>query len=460
MGVVSTSLPGRAGRTGAFVGRSLWRRLVFSMRTRFATEARRRALLERARIESAEDAARLLGGMKGAMMKLGQLASFASEAVPESARVTLRALQADAPPMAFALVRGVIEAELGGRLEDHFASFEPEPLAAASIGQVHRARLPDGTAVAVKVQYPGVDAAIRADLRTAGVVGFFAGLSSPNLDSDAVLEELTELLERELDYRVEAAAQQAFEASWREHPLIHVPRVHPSHSTARVLCQELVEGLGFYDFLAVATVEERRLAALTISDFVFDALHLEHRFHGDPHPGNFLFEPDGRIAFLDYGCVRHFEPAFVASMRDLLSAVIEEDRAAFREAVVALGVAPRQGALDEDALWDFFRVHFEPMIADADFSYDAEWTRRAHATMQLERLRSMSLPRELVIFNRITFGLNALFEQLGARANFHRIYQRYLDPAGNHPPALASVGVPLPARYLDAGRRSGPPAAA
>lgn len=438
----------RALRVGGLITRSLWRRLVLGVRIRLASAARRRRLAERARIESAEEVARVLGELKGAVMKVGQIISFTADALPPAAQAALSSLQRAAPPMRFDLARGVIERELGGDLSRFFRRVDEDPVAAASIGQVHRAVLLDGREVAVKVQYPGVDAAIEADLRLLDTLGLFAGFASPNLDREALLDEVSTLLRGELDYRQEAAHQAAFAAFWDGHPLIRVPAVVPELTRKRVLVQAFVRGLPYRDFLAVARPRERQLAARVLSDFTFDSLYRRRLFHGDPHPGNYLFGADGGITFLDFGCVRPFDDRFLDALRGLLRSVVEGDRPAFEAALRGLGMLRGEGDVPIERVWDFFAYHFEPLRRDAAFTYDADYARRARDVLHLSALRRLGLARELLVFNRISFGFNALMVDLGATANFHAIYRRYLDPDGDHPPALADAGLALPARFV------------
>ncbi len=437
----------RALRVGGLVTRSLWRRLVLAIRIRLTSAARRRRLAERARIQSAEEVARVLGELKGALMKVGQIMSLTTEALPPAARAALSSLRRAAPPMTFDLARGVLESELGGDLSTVFRRFDEAPIAAASIGQVHRAVLRDGREVAVKVQYPGVDAAIESDLALLDTLGVFAGFAGPNLDRKALLDEIATLLRGELDYRQEAAHQAAFAEFWGGHPLIRIPPVVPELSRRRVLVQGFARGLTYDDFLAVARPAERQLAARVLTDFTFDSLFRHRVFHGDPHPGNYLFAEDGGVIFLDFGCVRAFDDGFLAALRALLRAVVADDRAGFDGALRALGMGS-ESPETVDRLWIFFAYHFEPLRHDGLFTYDRAYARRAREVVHLSELRRLGLARELVVFNRISFGFNALMVDLEAAGNFHRIHRRYLDPAGDHPPALALAGLDLPPRFL------------
>jgi predicted unusual protein kinase regulating ubiquinone biosynthesis (AarF/ABC1/UbiB family) len=351
--------------------------------------------------------------------------------------------------MAFPLVREVIEAELGP-IRARFAELDEEPLAAASIGQVHRGRLLGGEEVVVKVQYPGVDRAIASDLRfTQGIVSLGA-VFFRNTDAAAMVEELKARLLDELDYLKEADNQERFRAIWRGHPLIRVPRVHRALTTRRVLTQDYAQGLSFNDFLAVASAEEKRLAVLVLNDFVFDSMHLFEVFNGDPHPGNYLFHEDGGITFLDFGCVKRFVGPFLGELRRLNRAILTRDEAEFEAALRATGIILPGRPYDRAASWTFFDYHARPFAKDEVFTFSEDYLREAGETMRLDSIKRFNLPPDLVLFNRITFGLNAIFQRLGASENFHRLYRRYLFPGEAVPPALAAAGVALPERSIPA----------
>src|SRR5439155_15938293 len=257
-------------------------------------------------LRSAEEVAEELGSMKGVLMKLGQMASYIYEDMPLTFRAAMSRLQHRAPPMTGALASSVIVDELGDVPDRVFAEWDPVPIAAASIGQVHRAITRDGRAVAVKVQYPGVDDAIRSDLDNLPL--FFGGLGMmfPGLDSGPIVAEVRARLLEELDYVNEAVNQRLFADYWRDHPFIHVPEVLDEYSTARVLTTELAEGVRFAEAERWSQAE-RNLAAEAIFRFVFNSMYRMKAFNGDPHPGNYLFRPGGKVTFLDFGLVTHFD---------------------------------------------------------------------------------------------------------------------------------------------------------
>ncbi len=269
-------------------------------------------------LRTAERYAELFGHAKGVLMKVGQILSFASvgPTVPPELQsiyqTALSRLNTDAPPMAPETARVVLERELGGPAESAFAEFDWQPLVAASIGQVHAARLHDGREVAVKIQYPGVSEAIQADLKNAELLATFMSLAfgglSPwkvGLDPRGVARELSARIGEELDYRRESANQAEFAEYYRDHPFIHVPEVVDELCTDRILTQELVRGLSWSEAL-IAEQGLRDSWAEAIHRFVYGSYYRLHVFNADPHPGNYLFHEDGSVSFLDFGSVKRF----------------------------------------------------------------------------------------------------------------------------------------------------------
>ena len=275
-------------------------------------------------------------------MKLGQMASYLDQGMPEHLRAALAQLQADAPPMHTDLAAGVLRTELGHEPAELFETWDPTPIASASIGQVHRAITREGVAVAVKVQYPGVAEAMGADLRNVDLLFTGMGQLFPGLDPGPIVEELRDRLVEELDYALEAKNQELFADHYEGHPTIHVPRVLERYSTSRVLTTELAEGARFDEVVRTWSQPERDLAAETIYRFAFGSLYRLHAFNGDPHPGNYLFRPGGRVTFLDFGLVKHFTEAELAPFEEMIRAmVIEPDAASSAGSSRGSGSSPR-----------------------------------------------------------------------------------------------------------------------
>jgi predicted unusual protein kinase regulating ubiquinone biosynthesis (AarF/ABC1/UbiB family) len=437
---------GRGLLIGSFMGRRLVRRAWLRVRMALATRERKKQLADGARIRSAQEAAALLGNMKGVFMKMGQIVSFAHDALPDHAKLVLQGLQKDAPPMAFALVREVMESELGGDLARRFQHIDEDPLAAASIGQVHRARLRDGTDVVVKVQYPGVDVAIEQDLAALDRIGRVITMARSNFDAASLIAELRERIAEELDYRREARSQDLFRRLWEGHPLIRVPRVHPEHTTRRVLTQDHVRGFGFYDFVRSANEREKRVASAAIADFVFDSMFCHLVYNGDPHPGNYLFHEDGAVTFIDFGCVKRFSGDAMGRLKRFFLAILEEDRATFDELIVPLGLVLPGRDWDHERMWAHWRYHLEPYWS-GDFVFTEDYLARGRDTMSPKNTRDMNLPPDLLFFTRITFGLNAIAQQLGHRGNLHRSARRHFYVDEDYPSALGLIGIAVPEQF-------------
>ncbi len=406
----------------------------------FASDERKEELRAEFELQSAEQVAEALGNMRGAMMKLGQMASYLDQGLPEPVRNALAQLQSDAPPMSFELARGVVESELGKPLSELFSSFEETPLAAASIGQVHRAVALDGRDVAVKVQYPGVGDAVAADLENSDLLFQMVGMLFPGLDPKPLVEEIRDRVTEELDYRLEASNQRIFADAYRGHPYIHVPDVIDQLSAGRVLTTELAQGSKFAEVLEWSQ-EERNLAAETLYRFAFGSIYQLHIFNGDPHPGNYLFRPGGQITFLDFGLCKHFEADEIKTFEDMIVAmVIDKDYARYRSLVEKIGVLGSGVKVDDEAIKDYFGHFYEFVHEDKEMEmtpeYASESVRRFFdlSSPHAEIMKSANLPAFMVIIQRINLGLFALFGDLHARGNWRRIAEE-LWPFTNGAPS-------------------------
>ncbi len=432
---------GRAGRM-ARLGRlsasfsASW--LGAKVRRLFAGRERRVRIDDARRQADARRLAETMGEMKGALMKLGQMVSFISDDIPVEYQAALATLQASAPPMDFALLRDVAERELGRPLERAFARFDPKPLASASIGQVHRAQLPDGREVVVKIQYPGVAEAIAADLANVGVLYRFIGLMYPGLDPKPVVAELRARITEELDYVREAANQNLFITRFAGHPFIRVPAVIASHSSARVLTSELAPGKRFADAVQ-APVELRQKWGEVLYRFMCESIFTHGMFNGDPHPGNYLFNDDGGVTFLDFGCVKFFPAPMLAGWKKLVIANLSNDAPEFKRRLVEMGFVPENSPLADDLLLRYFRYFYEPFAVDAEFEFTRAYTAKSlgmvfSPTGEFTGLtKQTNMPPDFVFVNRIQWGIYSILAHLGAHANFHRIHCEYLYD--NNPPS-------------------------
>jgi predicted unusual protein kinase regulating ubiquinone biosynthesis (AarF/ABC1/UbiB family) len=425
-------------RLGAQAGGSF---AVHRARRTFASAERREELDRAFELQTAEQVADALGQMKGALMKVGQMLSYLDQGLPEHVRIALADLQQDAPPMAPELAAGVVLADLGARPEEIFLEWDPVPIAAASIGQVHRAITRDGRAVAVKVQYPGVEKAMAADLDNLGLI--FAGMGQvfEGLDPKPIVAELRERLGEELDYRKEAESQRTFARYYEGHPTIHVPGVIDELSSGHVLTTELAEGASWRELLTWSR-EEKDLAAETLYRFAFGSLYRLKMFNGDPHPGNYLFRPGGHVTFLDYGLVRRFTDGELKPFEDMIHwMVIEPNPAEFRGVVERTGLLKPGLPFTNDQIVAYFSHFYEFLLETSDYytitsEYASETVRRFFdkGGPYGDVMSAVNLPPSFVIIQRINLGLYALFGELEAGGNWRRLADE-LWPWTAGPPA-------------------------
>lgn len=398
-------------------------------------EQARAVVEERFHLRTAEQVMDLMGEMKGALMKIGQMMSFVDAGLPEPYRVALASLQADAPPMSPELVAETVAAELGGPPDQVFERWDPVPLAAASIGQVHGASI-DGREVVVKVQYPGVGEAIRADLDNADMLATLMRAVYPHLEPGPMIEELRERIGEELDYEHEIKNQGAFLDLYRGHPFIHVPEVVPDRSTRRVLTMERSRGRRWADALKAPEHLRQRWAEV-IFRFVFGTINRWDMFNGDPHPGNYLFHDDGTVTFLDYGCVKHFTLDHMEKQRAMLRAEWAGDGVTMRQHLVEFGFLKLDDPTPPERLVEWWQTWDQPIL-QAEFEYThafAEAAAKANfdpTSEWYEIGRRFNLPRDFVFLTRINLGVNSILAGLGARNAWRAIAQEWWEDG---PPA-------------------------
>ncbi len=404
---------------------------VMRVRGRRADDEKRARLEERFAIRTAEDVARELGNMKGVVMKAGQMVSFIAEGLPPEARAALATLQADVAPMAPSLARQVISEELGADVERLFLDWDPVPVAAASIGQVHRAVMPDGRLVAVKVQYPGIDRAITSDLDNAELLySLFSSFALKGLDSRAIVDELRDRMGDELDYRLEATCQTEFADRYRGHPFIHVPDVVAERSGRRVLTSEWVDGRRWEEFLATADRSARQRAGEVLFRFAQGSVHRHRVFNGDPHPGNYRFHPDGSVTFLDFGLVKRFTPGELEQLTPVLEPLLAHDAQTTVRMLVGAGFLTSDHGLDPEVVWDYVSNPYSPYLKE-EFTFTQEWVAEAlHRALDLsgpaaEVVKRLDMPSSFVILDRVVWGMSALLGRLEATGKWRGILEEY-----------------------------------
>jgi predicted unusual protein kinase regulating ubiquinone biosynthesis (AarF/ABC1/UbiB family) len=395
-------------------------------------------LVSRGSEKVAERTAEVLGNLRGLAAKLGQTVSYVDGFVPETHRAVyekaLGALRTAAPRSSPEAIRALVESELGASIGQLFAEWEEEPFASASIGQVHRARLASGEDVAVKVQHPGIDRAIESDLSNVSLLENFVGALGPRaLNSSAVLEEVKTRFREELDYRLEAERQEQFRRLHAGDPDIHIPSVVRERSARRVLTMQLVSGATL-EQAALESVETRARYAQTLWRFVFKGNLVGGMFNADPHPGNYLFQPDGSVTFLDFGCIQPISGDRLQAALVLHRAALARDESAFKRAAAV--ILESKGGSYEDAATAYSRLCFTPVF-DSPFHMTSEF-----ATMLVREIGSVKsqlwakdrsfvqLPAGMLFMNRLQFGFYSVLAKLDVEVDYAEVERRFLREAG------------------------------
>jgi predicted unusual protein kinase regulating ubiquinone biosynthesis (AarF/ABC1/UbiB family) len=437
---IPTSRVGRTAKLGGLAAGQAIRQAGTHAANVTRDEEGKSAALERRHIEAAEQIVQALGTMKGAAMKVGQVLSFLDAGlVPEEYREEfqqkLAALRDAAPTVSFDQMRKVIESELDSPLSDVFGEFHEEPVAAASIGQVYRAVLLDGREVAVKVQYPGVAAAVRADMSNLGLILRLVKRIAPGLDPKAIGEEIRERIDEELDYELEAQNQRALARIFRGHPFIVIPDVVSSLSHERVMVSEFVSGTGFEALKDGPQAERDRIGEMVFR-FYFGCLYRHGQFSGDPHPGNSMLLDDGRMAFLDFGLYKRMPPGTVELEVAVARAIIEGDADTLVRMGGEIGFFTKPDQVNPDRLLAQFRASTSWYTSDREVSLTPTYATQVMIDMSDPRseyfgdLRHENAPPDHIFGRRMEVLTLAVMSQLRATGNFNRIAREwfYGDP--------------------------------
>jgi predicted unusual protein kinase regulating ubiquinone biosynthesis (AarF/ABC1/UbiB family) len=438
---MAEKLPTGRWRRAAKVGRLAGGQAARGYATKAANLARsedgRRDAAARRQVEAAEQIFEVLGQMKGAAMKVGQVASFIDTgAFPpefqERVQAKLAELRDAAPRVSFDRMRKLIEADMGERLDGVFAEFDEEAVAAASIGQVYRARLHDGREVAVKVQYPGVAQAVRADLQNLGLIMRVAKRMAPGMDAQAMTREIRERLTDELDYEHEAQQHRAFARTWRAHPFIYVPPVLTELSSEHVLVTEWVDGRGFEEVRELDRPTRDRFGEIVFR-FFFGSLYRNGHFSGDPHPGNYRLMDDGRVAFLDFGMTKRVSPADLAAEIAAVRFGMEGDVEGLHRQLGAMGFFdPADDEVTPQAVFDHFHDVTRWYIEDREVTVDRALVSQVlidfgdPRSRHWQLMRRETMPAQAMLARRMEALTLGVLGQLGATANWHRIAREWL----------------------------------
>lgn len=363
----------------------------------------------------------VLGELKGGAMKVGQALSVLEAAIPEQYgkpyREALTKLQREAPPLPAAKVHRVLDAQLGTKWRERFTSFDDTPVASASIGQVHKAIWSDGREVAVKIQYPGADEALRADLKTIQrLVGVFKQLA-PGVDIQGIVDELIERTDMELDYRLEAENQRAFARAYRDDPHFRIPAIVAS--APKVVIAEWMDGIPMSVIIRDGTPEQRDLMGTRLSELTFDAPKRLQMMHGDAHPGNFMLLPDGRMGVIDFGAVAPLPDGFPTALGECIRLARDENYDELLPTMEEAGFIQKGQQVSIEEVDDMLRQYVEPIEVDV-FHYNRRWIQRMAAgqmdnwVAQIRTARQLDLPPNLAIPLRVIASTIAMCCQLDA----------------------------------------------
>ena len=382
--------------------------------------------------QAAEQVFAVLGELKGGAMKVGQALSVFEAGMPdkyaEPFREALTKLQSEAPPLPADEVEKVLDAQLGLKWRERFTEFDGQAAAAASIGQVHRAVWSDGREVAVKIQYPGADEALRSDLKQLRRLAPLLRPLNPGTDVKGVIDELYESTVSELDYRLEADTQRVFAAEFAGDPLIRVPSVLAS--APKVLVTEWANGRALSKIAAEGSPKERNRTAELLSEFQFSSPSRAGMMHGDPHPGNFLLGDDGRMVVLDFGASIPLPNGFPSVLTAMMRLALENRGDELVALMTRAGYVGRGGMDSADAM-AFLGPFIEPM-REPSFQFDRAWMQGILAVYgdfsgrEFRTARSFTLPREYVLIHRVLSASVGMLCQLEATAPYQQIVRRWM----------------------------------
>ena len=363
----------------------------------------------------------VLGELKGGAMKVGQALSVMEAAIPEQYgkpyREALTKLQKDAPPLAAAKVHRVLDQQLGTKWRERFLSFDDTPVASASIGQVHKAVWHDGREVAVKIQYPGADEALRADLKTMRRMVSMLKQLSPGADVQGVVDELIERTEMELDYRLEADNQRAFATAYEGDPHFVVP--HIVASAPKVVIQEWIDGIPMSQIIRSGTVEQRDLMGKRLAELTYGAPHRLHMIHGDAHPGNFMLMADGKMGVIDFGAVAPVQGGWPVEFGLMLRYAVSKDYDNLIATMEKVGFIQPGEKVSVREIDEMLRQYVEPVQTEV-FHYTRKWLQKMAAVQmdrsvaQIKTARQLDLPPRLAIPMRVIASNVAISCQLDA----------------------------------------------
>ena len=433
---VPRSRVARTAKFGGLVGGQGAKWVATNAVNRLRSDEKAEAATQARALDLADELVKQLGQMKGAAMKIGQvLSTIDFDLIPEGEREQfkerLSALRDDAPRVAFKDMRKVLEKDLGGPTSEFFSAFDEVPIAAASIGQVYRATTHAGADVAVKVQYPGVAEAVETDLRNVQMLLPLLKRMAPGMDAKALLGELRERIGEELDYEIEAANQRQVHRAYRGHPFVRIPAVDTELSARRVLVTEYVEGEAFDHVKQLPDADRDRFAEIAFR-FFYGLLERERIAAGDPHPGNYLLCPDGKVCFLDFGLVRRVDRDYLEGEQALARAVIAQDGDEVHRRMAQLGYLPDPSNFDPTRILEQLQTAGEWYFTLGYRRLDPEYVRNlievgsSPRSEYFDYMRMQTLPPQALLIRRMEGLLFAVLGELRAGADWGRLALEYV----------------------------------
>lgn len=428
---ISKSRLGRASRVGRALGGQGLKLAGTSATNVLRGKQGSQAALEKRHAESAEEMVKTLGSLKGVAVKVAQMASIIDvDLLPDEYREIyqreLGSLRQHAPAMSWKKVKAVLDDQWDRPIDRIFSEFDEEATAAASIGQVHKAVLKDGRTVAVKIQYPDIADALRADVENAALFLRLGRMIAPGLDARAVAKELKARVLEELDYELEAQNQRRFARAYRGHPFICVPEVVTELSRERVMVSEWVDGIEFDDVLELPQSQRDRFGEI-IYRFSFGSQYHLHQLNADAHPGNYIWLADGRVAFLDFGMTKRLSDKQMNLQVAAVTAVLNDDPDSFGKAMEDLGFIRDRGSFNVELLMDHVRLVGGWYLSGRKQKITRRYVAKAIGALSdprgefFELVRTASLPADELMGRRMETGVLAVLGRLEASANWTRI---------------------------------------
>jgi predicted unusual protein kinase regulating ubiquinone biosynthesis (AarF/ABC1/UbiB family) len=424
---------GRLARLGRLTSKVTGSYMGHQLRGMFQSDEESNADLDRVHVENARRVADVMGQLKGAAMKVGQGLALAVEGMdlPPEVAGAMRKLNDKAEPIPFAFIKADVELELERPLTEAFQSFDPNPIGTASLGQAHAATLPDGEPVVVKVLHRGIESSVGSDL--AALKAMFISsriLRRDRSEVEAIFAEIRDRLNEELDYYQEAANLEFFNKAFADDQAIRIPRTRPSHCTERVLTMERLRGMTLETFLNEGNPRAHQKAGLALARSFHVMTYQLRALHADPHAGNYLFEPDGRVGILDFGCVKRLDLYWIANYARVALAAFDRDRDTTIRLLREMGALTGERKEAEDLLWQMADLMADPFrggVYTAGSHKDAVQAKLRRMAPHLIRYPEIRSPRDMIYLHRTLGGIYAMLRKMETRADWGALCRPYLE---------------------------------